>query len=316
MGNNPRLVRKSKGTRAALSSEISSEDHQRVLELGRDVPDEVPAFQIPLSEVGISGKTLWISLPEGRLPFDAEVCVDLPGQARGIHMSRIEEAISQLYYKPFPDIRGYAQELAEFVLTRQRGQRAKVLLAGKVPLVRKASVSNRRSVDAVDITTELQASKSGSAFDFKTKIGLSLHHITACPCTQVYNQVLSSAVDSQFPMPTHSQRCVTRLCVEDNSCNVTFGMLIECLEATLHVTQDLLKRPDEAEIVLKAHRLPQFAEDTVREAAKEVGKRLKDKLPPASEITIESLSLESIHIHDVRCTLRTTLGDILGVRSD
>ena len=109
MGNNPRLVRKSKGARAALSSEISSEDHQRVLELGRDVPDEVPAFQIPLSEVGISGKTLWISLPEGRLPFDAEVCVDLPGQARGIHMSRIEEAISQLYYKPFPDIRAYAQ---------------------------------------------------------------------------------------------------------------------------------------------------------------------------------------------------------------
>ncbi len=311
MGNNPRLVPKFEGSRTALGREISTEDHQRALEQGLDVPDELPAFQIPLSEVGISGKTVWVSLPEGRLPFNAEIYVDLPGQARGVHMSRMEEAISQLYYEPFPDICAYAQELTQLALTRQRGKTARVLLAGKIPLVRRTSVTNKRSVDTVEISTEVRASAKGAACDFKTRIGLSLHHLTACPCTQLYNQVLSNATDGHFPMPTHSQRCVTRLCVEDNARSVSYGMLLECLEAALHVTQDLLKRPDEAEMVLKAHRRPQFAEDTVREATKEVATRLKDKLPLTSEVTIESVSLESIHIHDVRCTLRSTLGDIL-----
>ncbi len=91
----------------------------------------------------------------------------------------------------------------------------------------------------------------------------------------------------------------------------SFEEILECLESTLHVTQDLLKRPDEAEIVLKAHRFPQFAEDVVRETAKEVGKKFVRKLPASTEVFIESLSLESIHAHDVHCILRTTLGEIL-----
>jgi GTP cyclohydrolase FolE2 len=99
--------------------------------------------------------------------------------------------------------------------------------------------------------------------------------------------------------------------VEGHGESPSFEEILECLESTLHVTQDLLKRPDEAEIVLKAHRFPQFAEDVVREIAKEVGKRFVRKLPDATEVIIESLSLESIHTHNVRCILRTTLKKIL-----
>jgi len=80
----------------------------------------------------------------------------------------------------------------------------------------------------------------------------------------------------------------------------SFGEILECLESALHVTQDLLKRPDEAEIVLKAQHFPRFAEDTAREIAKETGKRFGRKLPASTEVIIESLSLESIHIHNVQ----------------
>jgi GTP cyclohydrolase FolE2 len=43
----------------------------------------------------------------------------------------------------------------------------------------------------------------------------------------------------------------------------------------------------------------------------EVGKRFGGRFPASTEVIIESLSLESIHIHNVHCILRTTLEEIL-----
>jgi len=312
MANSSGVVHEYENARPGLSPEIPLSGHHRALREGKDVPEQAPSFQIGITEAGISGKTVWISLPQGKLPFNTEISVNLPKHVRGIHMSRIEEAISQLYRKDFSDIRYYAQELSSLVLERQRGEWARVLVSGKIPLVRRTSVSRRTSVDAIDISAEVHASLGGDAVSFKTIIGLGLCHITACPCTQVYNQVLfSQTVDPDLPILTHSQRAMTKLCVEGHGESPSFEEILECLEFTLHVTQDLLKRPDEAEIVLKAHRFPQFAEDVVRETAKEVGKRFGGKLPASTEVIIESLSLESIHIHDVRCILKTTLSEIL-----
>lgn len=311
MANSSGVVHEHENTRPGLIPEVPLSGHHRALREGKDVPEQAPSFQIGLTEVGISGKTVWISLPQGKLPFNTEISVNLPEYVRGIHMSRIEEAISQLYHKSFTDIRYYARELAALVIERQRGKWARVLVSGKVPLARRTSVSHRTSVDAIDISTEVFASLNGDAMSFKTIIGLNLCHITACPCTQVYNQILSDTVDAWLPALTHSQRAMTKLCVEVQGESPSFEELMECLESTLHVTQGLLKRPDEAEIVLKAHRFPQFAEDVVRETAKELGKRFEGKLPDATEVAVESLSLESIHTHNVCCILRTTLGEIL-----
>jgi GTP cyclohydrolase FolE2 len=311
MANSSGVVHKYENARPGLRPQIPLSEHKRVLHEGKDVPEQAPAFQIDLTEVGISEKTVWVTLPQGMLPFNTEISVNLPGYVRGIHMSRIEEAVSQLYQKSFPDIRYYAQKLAPLVLERQRGECARVLVSGKAPLVRRTSVSQRTSVDVVDMSADVCASIKDGTLSLKTIIGMGLCHITACPCTQVYNQVLSEGVDAQFPTLTHSQRAETRLCLEVQDDHPTYEEILQCLESTLHVTQDLLKRPDEAEIVLKAHYYPQFVEDVVREVAREVGKRFDGKLPDATEVIIESLSLESIHNHNVRCNLRTTLQGIL-----
>jgi GTP cyclohydrolase I len=87
--------------------------------------------------------------------------------------------------------------------------------------------------------------------------------------------------------------------------------LIVILENVLHMSRDLLKRPDETELVLKAHRKPQFAEDIVRETARAAGKKFAGIMEHETRIQIHSHSLESIHIHDVECLLDTTLADIL-----
>ena len=72
-------------------------------------------------------------------------------------------------------------------------------------------------------------------------------------------------------MPTHSQRSQTWLHLRSAAQAPAHQEMLTCLENSLHLTQDLLKRPDEAEIVLKSHIHPQFAEDAVRETARGVG---------------------------------------------
>ncbi|MFZ5765479.1 MAG: GTP cyclohydrolase, FolE2/MptA family [Thermodesulfobacteriota bacterium] len=286
---------------------ISSETHQRVLDCGTDVPEQPPSFALPLDEVGISGKTLWVTLPEGRLPFEATVTIDLPAEHRGIHMSRIEQAVTDLYEQRFSRLSDYAVTLAAKVAERQQGGNARVVIEGKRPLLRHASISGHVSVDPLLCRVEAQVKREKDGLRTQVANGIAVCHITACPCTQVYNhEVFSERGDC--PMPTHSQRSQTWLFLSGPPPLPADDELLSCLEEALHLTQDLLKRPDEAEIVLKSHRFPQFAEDAVRETARAVARRFSSGLPAATGVIIESLSLESIHIHNVCCRLSTNLG--------
>lgn len=313
--DDPGLVHGPQGLRDAGLPSIRRADHKRAVAESRDVPEEAPRVPIHLGEVGISRKTVWIDLPEGRIPFDAEVFVDLPADCRGIHMSRIEEAVYQLHSVTFTDPGAYAVELARHVSMTQRGDKVRVRIAGKMPVLRRTTVSGRASVDTVRVhaSCSLTVTEKGRSED--TRIGLAVHHITACPCTQAYAQAICEGMNGTLPLPTHSQRSETMLEMGRSGDRPTYEDLLRCLETALHVTQDLLKRPDEAEIVMKSHRSPQFAEDAVREVAREVGLQLGDRLAGAIPVIIESTSLESIHIHDVRCRLETTLARILAAIS-
>src|SRR5210317_1532434 len=86
-----------KESRGALKTLIPESEHRRVLEKCIDVPEEQPSFPLSIDNVGISRKTVWINLPNGKIPFEVDVRLSLPSSARGIHMSRIEREISKLY---------------------------------------------------------------------------------------------------------------------------------------------------------------------------------------------------------------------------
>lgn len=294
-----------------MNLQVSLQEHRRVVGSCIDVPREHPSFPLPLNEVGISGKTVWIHLPQGRLPFTARIGVDLRADMRGIHMSRLEEVMATLYEQSFIDVRSYALELGREAIRRQEADHGTVYLSGKLPIVRQAAVSQHSSLDTIDISVEARLEKNGAEVAEKTLIGVGVTHITACPCTQVYNRTLFGHEEATCPPPTHSQRSYTTLVLEAEKSRPAYEELLDCLESALHVTQDLLKRPDEAEIVLKAHRCPQFAEDAVRQTAREAGRQFVDVLPPEARVIVETLSFESIHIHDVRCRLDISLGEIV-----
>lgn len=291
---------------------ICDEDHIRVLATCTDIPEEAPDFRLPIDGVGIGNKTVWVRLQSGLTPFNADIRVNLPGRVKGIHMSRIEAVISALLEKEFADIGDYTLALAEGVLETQEGDQAEVHLWGKLPILQKTPASRKISVDTLDVSAKAKASASGTGTQNSVRISAGVHHITACPCTQAYNRVLFET-DTEMPLITHSQRSFTRLAMERSGSTPSFSELFDCLNASLHVTSDLLKRTDEAEVVLKAHTRPQFAEDTTRETARQVGLRFRDRLPASTLVDIQSNSLESIHTHDVIAAIQTSLGEIIAV---
>lgn len=290
---------------------ISPQDHARVLAEGLDIPQQRPSFVLPLSEVGISGKTVWVRLPEGLMPFSARLEVNLAAEVRGIHMSRMEEVIAALYDKEFSDLRTYGLQLGREMMVRQGANRGRVRLAGQLPLIRTATVSGRQSVDSIAVSLDLKLAGQGEELQSTVLFGVGVAHITACPCTQAYNQTLFRKEGEECPMPTHSQRSRTSLSLQSAGLSPSIVELLACLEEALHVTQDLLKRTDEAQLVYTSHSQPQFAEDAVREVARITGQRFSGVLPSETLVVIESLSLESIHIHDVCCRLETTLAEIV-----
>ena len=300
------------GKTARIAGQMTSDaDHQRAKTMGADVPEERPGLPLELGEVGIGGKTVWVRLPQGLIPFSCEIVVNLPASVRGIHMSRIEEVIAELYDNDFVDLRSYGLDLAKGVIARQRGSRVKVALAGKFPVLSTTLITGKTSMDSADIFAEVSAWKRKDKVFARTMVGARVCHITMCPCTQAYNQAAFPHVHSLLGLPTHSQRSITRLLIGDHDGRPTYEELLRCLSLALHVTQDLMKRPDEAELVLKAQMIPQFAEDAVRETARMTALMFGPSFPASTPVFIESLSLESIHIHDVRCGVRTTLGAIM-----
>jgi len=290
---------------------ISPQDHARALAESLDIPQQQPSFALPIPEVGICGKTVWVRLPEGLIPFTARLEVNLAAQVRGIHMSRMEEVVADLYEQEFADLREYGLQLGREMMARQGASTGRVRLTGKLPLIRTARVSGRQSVDSIAVSLDLKLAGQGEELQSQAMLGVGVAHITACPCTQAYNQTLFRKEDDGCPLPTHSQRSQTTLLLQSAGLSPTIAELLACLEDALHVTQDLLKRADEAQLVYLSHSLPQFAEDAVREVARRAGERFGRALPPETLVVIESLSLESIHLHDVCCRLETTLAEII-----
>jgi len=299
-----------------LSTYIPNEKHRLVLATCPDVPEASPTFPIPLQEVGISGKTVWVALADnkgGHMPFELRVLVDLPSHRRGIHMSRIEQAVTTLHNSEFTGLPEYGRQLAARVLDVQNASMIHLELTGKMPLIRQASVSRLSSIDSINIGFSVELTKEDKDVNAKARVSAGVYHLTACPCTLSYNETLFNRFNDPWPQATHSQRSRTELLVAPPDYKMLPGYndLLEILDEVLHLSQDLLKRPDETELVLKAHRAPQFAEDTVREVARAAGEKFRNTLQPETEILIKTLSLESIHIHDVECSLHTRLADIL-----
>jgi GTP cyclohydrolase I/GTP cyclohydrolase-4 len=297
-----------------------------------DVQAREPATHVGLSRVGVTGvrKAIRIRTGGAEQLFQAELeCfVDLGPKQKGAHMSRfeeaIEEAIEEVVIGEALKAETLAAHIAERVRDRQRGLRAEVVLAAHYPEHKAAPVSGIQTQEMYTLFGAAVASAKGT----RRLVGVEAQGMTACPCAQemLTDRARGRLRDDGFdddevarilelvPVATHNQRGIGTLyvgCPEACHAEVEAETLLRIVESSMSSEiYELMKRPDEAEVVEKAHRRPRFVEDCVREMLRMAVEEF-ESLGDDVFLSARQRNLETIHQHDVVAERHGLVGDLL-----
>jgi GTP cyclohydrolase IV len=288
--------------------------------LGEDVQSRRPATQVSLSRVGVTGveKVVRISANGDEQLFYAELeCfVDLGPEQKGAHMSRFEEvvneAIDEVVLGEAFKAETLAQHIAERVRDRQGAMRAEVTIAARFPEHKPAPASGTPTQEIYTLFGSAVASARGT----RRLIGVQAQGMTACPCAQEmvmdrsrgrleeqgFGEEEIARVFEAVPVATHNQRGIGTLyigCPEGCAQGVEAEALLKIVESAMSSEiYELMKRPDEVDVVEKAHRRPRFVEDCVREMVRMAVESFRD-LGPDAFVLARQENLETIHKHNV-----------------
>ncbi len=208
------------------------------------------------------------------------------------------EALAAIISKDLLDRHEYATRSEAHVT-------AEYFLERTVPSGRKTMESYKLLASATD--------KKGNGL--KKMIGVEVIGMTACPCAMETVQDLQKGnlrdKSCDGPNITHNQRNITTLMMEvPEAFDVEADDLIDIAERSFSSpTFEILKRAEEAQVVIVAHQNPKFVEDVVRVNLSHILKNFTH-LPDDTVITVRSESQESIHKHNAFAERVTTLGQL------
>jgi GTP cyclohydrolase-4 len=296
-----------------------------------DVQSGLPATQVSLSRVGVTGVEKVIRVRdndrENLFYAEMECFVDLEPRQAGVHMSRFEEivgeAIDEVVLGEAFKAEVLAAHVAEKVRERQHGRRAEVSLTARYPEIATTPESGIETQEIYVLFGTAVASEAGT----RTLTGVQAQGMTACPCAQemvtgLSRERLSAAGfdDAQIerivdvvPIATHNQRGIGTLhigCPEGGPAWIDAPDLLRIVESSMSSEiYELMKRPDEMSVVVKAHETPRFVEDCVREMIRQVVEGYPD-LPDDAFVMARQENLETIHRHNVVAERYGTLGEL------
>jgi GTP cyclohydrolase I/GTP cyclohydrolase-4 len=291
-----------------------------LLEQHSDVQARRPATQVSLSRVGVTGveKVVRIRADGDEQLFYAELeCfVDLGPEQKGAHMSRFEEvvneAIDEVVLGEAFKAETLASHIAERVRDRQGGQRAEVTIAARYPEHKRTPASGVLTQEIYTLFGSAVASARGT----RRLVGVQAQGMTACPCAQElvaersrerlaedgFTEDEIRRVLERVPVATHNQRGIGTLyvgCPEGCAEGVEATRLLQIVEAGMSSEiYELMKRPDEVEVVEKAHMRPRFVEDCVREMVRMAVDEFQ-VFGDNAFVMARQENLETIHKHNV-----------------
>lgn len=290
-----------------------------------DVQNLKPAGSFKLTRVGVTGikKPINVQRP-GKvvtLTGEMDVFVDLPASQKGSHLSRNVEIISEILDKsvrqPVSCLEDLCEEICHMLLDRHEYASSSEVMIKADYFLEKALASGKKSLEGYKLIAKATA-KRNEEMAIKKLIGVEVVGMTTCPCAmetvrkklQAEHPEASEHLES-MPVITHNQRNKTTLLIEvPKDYDVEADDLIIIVEDSLSSpTYEILKRDDEAEVTLRAHKNPKFVEDVVRDI---LGKILVkySSLPDSVIVTVRSESEESIHKHNAFAERVTSLGEL------
>src|SRR4051794_30263425 len=239
-----------------------------------DVQARRPTTHVSLSRVGVTGvhKAIRIGAGKGEQLFHAEIeaFVDLNPKQKGAHMSRFEEvveqAIEEVVLSEAFKAETLAAHIAERVRDRQGGLRAEVTITARYPEDKTTPVSGLRTQSMYSLIGSAVASERGT----RRLVGVQAQGMTACPCAQEelrgrarerlesddFSDEEIERIFEHVPVATHNQRGLGTLyvgCPESCDTPIEATRLLEIVEESMSSEiYELMKRPDEAEVVEKA----------------------------------------------------------------
>ncbi len=266
--------------------------------------------KMPIAFMDFKGKMVTV-VPT----FDA--FVDLPADMKGIHASRsyevVTEALNAYSGKTFK-LEELCTEASQDLLKRHEyASRSEVRARGEAVISRLTPKTKAETFE----TCEIYASAISQRFESKITVdrrslGVGVLGLTACPCGRelVKSLTLDSLKEFQaseelidklaeMPLATHMQRSYGIITIDSpKPFSLDAMKLVEIVELSMSSpTYGLLKREDEAEVIMRSVMNPRFSEDVIRYMTV----NLLDEAPQIPEdavITFSVRSLESIHKHD------------------
>lgn len=292
-----------------------------------DVQSGRSEVHVSLNRVGITGITKIISIgsegQENLFYSDLDLYVDLEPAQAGVHMSRFAEgliaAVDDVVRQRALDIESFLQGLADSVLERQKARRAEVQVRARYPVEKRTPVSQ---TPTQEIYT-LQGLAVGRENRTRVLVGVEASGLTVCPCAQELVRAFSreqleeldlsdhqlDRVLETVPLASHNQRGRGTLLLGSDR-KVPAEDLVQVVEQSMSSPVfDLLKRPDEFQVVRQAHLHPRFVEDVVREMVQKVAHRYSD-LEDGCFVVARQVNYEGIHRYDVFAEKYGTLGEI------
>lgn len=293
--------------------------------MGDDIPEQSPEYQIALPSVGVQRTHIPVQImdPFGSqqpTPILCELSLTsyIPAHKRGIHMSRIGNLLADATGTVYEDLQQYASYLAAALKDCQYGGRSEVHVSGTFSYLEAVRgwkpEKDKQSLESIRLSAGAVADDDG----VRQSMGLSVAHITACPCVQqTYKHTLlqsGGAVDEAIkltePLFTHSQRCEASVRIENLSSSFPVKRLLDALDQVLFRTQNTLPREYELLLVYRAHKEPQFIEDAMRQVVFTLNSLLADDEYSDCAIDVRSTSMESIHDFDIHATYRMTVREL------
>lgn len=248
------------------------------------------------------------------------VYVNLPRDQRGIHASRSYESVFKVVNQLMSSrnrLEDVCARVAEELLARHEYSTKSICeLKGEVFRISKTPTSMVEAYEPISVWAHASSERLNALMKTRRGIGVSVSGVTACPCAQKTVKILAesernSMIGDDNIVGTHMQRTlatVKLLLVDGETIDLLelVDLVKDCMSAPSY---EVLKRIDEARVVLKALGNPLFVEDVARLIAAQISQRYR-ALDDRTKVLVHVKSIESIHSYDLEAKLSATIGEI------
>lgn len=248
----------------------------------KDVQNTQDDRNVDIQKVGINNLDIPLIIQRKNnsdqvVSAQARVCVSLPRNYKGTHMSRFVEVLNEWRTKNLlgVDIKGCLEKIVK----KLNAQSGELKFKFKYYIDKKSPITKLAAPMSYDCSFEGRINKE----DYKFILGVKVPVTTLCPCSKEISQY-----------GAHNQRAIISVKVSyDESKHIWIEDLVELIESCASCSlYSLLKRQDEKYVTEHAWENPKFVEDVLRD----VVVKLRNH-QTVTEFEVECEAFESIHNH-------------------